>query len=135
MVHESEKTLAQRLGFQQGMLAVVIGAPDTIMKELMMLKQVQLQSALAPDADYIQYFAPDSETLLKQLPTLKKHLHPTGCLWICWPKKWSEIGKDLTEELVRKIGKKGGLSDVKITQIDETWSGMKFVYRFQDRKL
>jgi len=135
MVHESEKTLAQRLGFQPGMLAVVLGAPDDILKELLMLHQVQLQSRLVPDADYIQFFAPDSEVLEKQFPTLKQHMHPTGCLWICFPKKWSEIGKDLTEELVRKIGRKNGLSDVKVTRIDDVWSGMKFVYRLQDRKL
>lgn len=135
MVHESEKTLAQRLGFKPGMLAVVIGAPDDIMKELLMLPQVQLQHTLVPDADYIQFFAPDENTLTAEFQTLKSHLHPTGCLWICWPKKWSEIGKDLTEESVRKIGRKNGLSEVKITRIDDIWSGMKFVYRFQDRTL
>lgn len=135
MVHESEKTLAQRLGFKPGMLAVVIGAPDDILKELLMLPQVRLQRTLVPDADYVQFFAADGDALEKEFAALKNHLHPTGCLWVCWPKKWSEIGKDLTEELVRKIGKKGGLNDVKVTRIDDVWSGMKFVFPFQDRVL
>jgi len=135
MKMEFEKTLAQKLGFKPGMLAVVIGAPDDVMKELLMLPQVQIQKNLAPDADYIQYFAPDEATLTEKFPELKAHIHATGCIWICWPKKWSEIGKDLTDENVRKIGRKNGLSEVKMTAIDDTWSGMKFVYRVQDRKL
>ncbi len=135
MVHESDKTLAQRLGFKPGMLAVIIGAPENVMKELLMLPQVQIQKTLAPDADYIQYFAPDSAALEQIFPELKRHVHATGCIWICWPKKWSELGKDLTDEMVRKIGRKNGLFEVKMTAIDDTWSGMKFVYRVQDRKL
>lgn len=135
MVHESDKTLAQRLGFKPGMLAVVMGAPDDVMKELLMLPQVHIQKSLTPDADYIQFFAPEESVLQKEFPILKKHMHPTGCIWICWPKKWSEIGKDLTDENVRKIGRKNGLSEVKMTAIDDTWTGMKFVYRVQDRKL
>lgn len=135
MVHESDKTLVQRLGFKPGMLAIVIGAPDDVMKELLMLPQVQIQKNLVPDADYIQFFAPDSAALEAKFPELKQHVHPTGCIWICWPKKWSELGKDLTDENVRKIGRKNGMFEVKMTAIDDVWTGMKFVYRVQDRKL
>lgn len=135
MKMEFEKTLAQKLGFQPGMLAVVLGAPEEVLKELMMLPQVQLHLKLLPDADYIQSFVRDSSDLEKQLPDLKASMHPTGCLWICWPKKWSEIGGDLDDEAVRKIVKKTGLSNVKSTAIDDTWTGMKFVYRRQDRTL
>lgn len=130
-----KQTLAQTLGFKPGMLAVVLGAPDTVLRELMMLRQVELRRALVPDADYIQYFAPDAESLRSEFPELKKHMHQTGCLWICWPKKWSEIGSDLDEETVVGIGRENGLSNVKAAAIDPVWSGMKFVYRHQDRAL
>lgn len=135
MVHESEKTLAQRFGFQPGMLAVILGAPDNVMQELLMLPQVELRRTLTDNADYVQYFAPDKATLEKEFPALKAAMHPTGCLWICWPKKWSEIGTDLEETVVRKIGKAHGLSNVKSMAVDPVWSGMKFVYRAQDRTL
>jgi len=135
MVHESDKTLAQKLGFQPGMLAVVLDAPEEVLKELMMLAQVELRTSLTDGADYIQAFVRDSASLEKQLPALKAAMHPTGCLWICWPKKWSEIGGDLDEDAVRTIVKKAGLSNVKSTAVDDTWTGMKFVYRRQDRPL
>lgn len=135
MLHESEKTLAQKLGFQPGMLAVVLDAPEEVLKELMMLSQVELRTSLTDGADYVQAFVRDAAALEKRLPELKAALHPTGCLWICWPKKWSEIGGDLDDEAVRAIMKKTGLSNVKSAGIDDTWSGMKFVYRRQDRSL
>jgi len=34
---------------------------------------------------------------------------------------------------VRQIGLDAGLVDVKICAIDDTWSGLKFVYRLKDR--
>jgi len=39
----------------------------------------------------------------------------------------------LNENVVREIGLAVGLVDVKICAVDETWSGLKFVYRLKDR--
>jgi hypothetical protein len=39
----------------------------------------------------------------------------------------------LDESFVRKLGLENGLVDVKIAAIDETWSGLKFVFRLRDR--
>jgi hypothetical protein len=54
-------------------------------------------------------------------------------VWISWPKKSSGVATDLDENLVRDIGLKAGLVDVKVCAVDETWSGLKFVYRLTDR--
>jgi hypothetical protein len=35
---------------------------------------------------------------------------------------------------VQGIGLDAGLVDVKICAIDDTWSGLKFVFRLKDRK-
>ena len=40
----------------------------------------------------------------------------------------------LTEGGVREAGLAAGLVDVKICAVDETWSGLKFVYRLADRR-
>ena len=40
---------------------------------------------------------------------------------------------DLDEHAVRAVGLEGGLVDVKVCAIDETWSGLKFVVRVKDR--
>jgi len=54
-------------------------------------------------------------------------------IWIAWPKKSSGVATDLTFERVQRIGLDAGLVDVKICAIDDTWSGLKFVYRLKDR--
>jgi hypothetical protein len=55
-------------------------------------------------------------------------------LWISWPKGSSNVQTDLNENTVIAIGLRNGLVDVKVAAIDETWSGLKFVYRLKDRK-
>lgn len=61
-------------------------------------------------------------------------LAPDGMLWISWPKASSKVPSDLTGNLVREIGLKNGLVDVKVCAVDEIWSGLKFVYRLEDRE-
>ena len=56
-----------------------------------------------------------------------------GTLWISWPKKAAGVATDVTEAIVRETGLAAGLVDVKICAVDETWSGLKFVYRLADR--
>jgi hypothetical protein len=41
---------------------------------------------------------------------------------------------DLNENIVRRIGLTGGMVDIKVCAVDETWSGLKFVFRIKDRK-
>ena len=45
----------------------------------------------------------------------------------------SGVKTDLNENVVREMGPKNGLVDVKVSVIDETWSGLKFVHRLKDR--
>ena len=44
------------------------------------------------------------------------------------------VGIDVDENIVRAIGLKNGLVDVKIAAVNNIWSGLKFVYRTRDRK-
>lgn len=64
----------------------------------------------------------------------RDRLVPDGGLWIAWPKKASGVQTDLGEPAVREHGLAAGLVDNKICAIDETWSGLRFVYRLKDRK-
>jgi hypothetical protein len=54
-------------------------------------------------------------------------------LWVSWPKVSSGVPTDLTENVVREIGLRNGLVDVKVCAVDEIWSGLKFVFRAKDR--
>ena len=48
-------------------------------------------------------------------------------------KKASKVETDVTEDVVREIGPAAGLVDVKVCAVDDVWSGLKFVYRKEDR--
>ncbi len=41
---------------------------------------------------------------------------------------------DLNENAVREVGLKNGFVDVKVITLDESLSGLKFVYRTKDRE-
>ena len=52
-----------------------------------------------------------------------------GGLWIAWPKKASGVPTDITEDTVREVALPIGLVDNKVCAIDETWSGLRVVWR------
>lgn len=54
-------------------------------------------------------------------------------LWISWPKKSSGVATDLNENIIRDFGLTNGMVDVKVCAVDETWSGLKFMFRIKDR--
>ena len=83
--------------------------------------------------DWIQGFFRRQKVLVSEVPKLKKRLSSHGQLWISWPKKSSKLESDLDGNTVRSIGLATGLVDVKVAAFDEDWSGLKFVYRREDR--
>ena len=84
--------------------------------------------------DLIAFFSRMRSELEARLPALKDRLQESGGLWLCWPKKASGVATDLSDGLVRELGLGAGLVDNKTCAIDETWSGLRFVYRLKDRK-
>jgi hypothetical protein len=54
-------------------------------------------------------------------------------VWIAWPKRASGVPTDITEDVVREIALADGLVDTKVCAIDETWSGLRLVFRLRDR--
>ena len=62
-----------------------------------------------------------------------KRLEQSGGLWVAWPKKASGVKTDLTEGVAREVGLPEGLVDNKVCAIDETWSGLQFVWRLENR--
>lgn len=89
---------------------------------------------LGQSLDLIQFFVTEREALDRNFPILKRSLSKSGMLWISWPKRSSGVKADLDEDVIRQIGLKNGLVDIKICAIDDVWSGLKFVYRLKDRR-
>jgi hypothetical protein len=78
-------------------------------------------------------FVKQKSSLEKQLKTLKTKITKDGMIWVSWPKKASGVKTDVTENDVRNTALAIGLVDVKVCAVDDTWSGLKLVYRLKDR--
>jgi hypothetical protein len=128
--------LIKKLGIKPGQRICILNAPQGYKKTLGALPaSVVNLSRLSKthSLDFIHFFALQSRQLRVKFPELKSALNFDGSLWISWPKKSSGVKGDLDENIVRQIGLDGGLVDVKVAAVDEIWSGLKFVYRLQDR--
>lgn len=131
----SKRSLVDKLGIKPNSSIAILNAPTDFDRTLGPLPGgVVLKSKPGKELDFIHAFFRNSKNLDLQFPTLKKALSETGALWISWPKKAAKIQTDLTDNVVREIGLRHGLVDIKVCAVDEVWSGLKFVYRLKDRK-
>ena len=71
--------------------------------------------------------------LERRMEALSRVIYPNGGLWIAWPKKSSGVETTVNEDVVRAAALPLGLVDNKVCAIDETWSGLRVVWRRERR--
>ena len=134
MAGYSGTPLAKKIGIKEGSRVALVNAPKDFQFEPKKLPDnVEFVKPQAKSLDIILFFVTTKRTLAKDFSKLAGRLTPNGMIWIAWPKKSSGVATDLSFERVQRIGLDAGLVDVKICAVDETWSGLKFVYRLKDR--
>ena len=134
MAGYSSTPLPKKLGIKEGSRIALVNAPQNFQTELGELPdQVEFVKRPTNLLDIVIFFVLSERELARNFAKLAQKLTPNGMIWIAWPKKSSGVKTDLTFEPVQRIGLDAGLVDVKICAIDETWSGLKFVYRLKDR--
>ena len=134
MAGYSGTPLAKKLGIKEGSRIALVNAPKDFQSELGGLPHgVEFLKPSTKSLDIILFFVTTERALAKDFSKLSARLTANGMIWIAWPKKSSGVATDLTFERVQRIGLDAGLVDVKICAVDDTWSGLKFVYRLKDR--
>lgn len=134
MAGYSSTPLAKKLGIKEGSRVGLVNAPKNFESELGKLPdRAEFLKRLTNSIDIILFFVLTERALAKDFAKLAKKLVTNGMIWIAWPKKSSGVTTDLSFDSVQRIGLDAGLVDVKICAIDDTWSGLKFVYRLKDR--
>jgi hypothetical protein len=129
----SGKPIWQKLGLGSETRVLVRGAPSEY-AAIVGLPPSELVFASPRGAfDLAHVFATSAKTLSAEINALAKRLPATGVIWASWPKKSAKVATDITEDTVRKIALPLGLVDVKVCAVDETWSGLKLVWR-RDRR-
>ena len=134
MAGYSGTPLLKKLGMKPGDAVYVSEVPEHYFDWLAPLPAgVQVREKLSGSLDFIHVFATEQKGFERMFIAARKRLARDGMLWISWPKKSSGVVTDLNENIIRDFGLKNGLVDVKVCAIDETWSGLKFMFRLKDR--
>jgi len=132
MAGYSGTPLVKKLGIKPGARVALVNAPDDFQATLGKLPD-DVKFVNTKSLDLILFFVLSERILARDFAKLAERLISNGMIWIAWPKKSSRVATDLTFDRVQRIGLDAGLVDVKICAIDDTWSGLKFVYRIKDR--
>lgn len=134
MAGYSKRPLLEKLGIKPGFAVAIVDAPEGYAATLGDLPEsATLVAKPRAGLDFIHLFSKQRRALDSKFRALKGALKPNGMMWVSWPKGSSGVETDLSDNVVREIGLKNGLVDVKVCAVDETWSGLKFVYRLKDR--
>jgi hypothetical protein len=126
--------LVKKLGIKPDARLGLLRAPADFDRTLGELPDgVTVRTSARGPLDVIVAFTMERAELQRRMPALRRALDPAGGLWIAWPKRASGVPTDVTEGVVRELGLAAGLVDNKVCAIDETWSGLRLVYRLRDR--
>lgn len=133
MAGYSGTPLPRKLGIKEEHGVAFPGAPDAFADTLGALPDgVTVKSRAGGPLDVIVFFTQRRAELERRFEGLKRALVPNGGLWIAWPKRASGVDTDLNEDIIRELALRSGLVDNKVRAIDETWSGLRLVYRLKD---
>ncbi|HEX6358657.1 DUF3052 domain-containing protein [Actinophytocola sp.] len=94
---------------------------------------VSIEDKLVDAPDIVIAFYRARDELAVDLPTVVERLTPTSAYWIAWPRKAGGHTSDITENLLRELVLPTGLVDVKVAALDQDWSGLKFLWRKNQR--
>jgi hypothetical protein len=122
--------LPKKLGIREGATVAILGAPDGFDATLGPLPAgTRIRRRAHGRADVVVSFHTDRADLEARVPRLLDALDVDGGLWLAWPKRASGVPTDLTEDSMREIFLPLGLVDNKVCAIDDTWSGLRVVWR------
>jgi len=122
--------LAKRLGIQTGQVVVLIDAPSYFPDKLGKLPEgVELRHSAMRGAgfDLAVLFVPNQNTLNRRFSQLAKLMRPAGSVWVAWPSKTSGFSCDVTHDGARTVALKDGLVDNSLHELDQYWTGMRFI--------
>ena len=122
--------LPKKLGIKEGHVVALLSEPDNLKSILVPMPiDVHFRTDLRSKPDVAVAFFTKRSAFSGRIEALGRAVFPSSSVWIAWPKKASGVPTDITEDTVREIALPLGLVDVKVCAIDETWSGLKLMWR------
>jgi hypothetical protein len=124
-------TLAVKLGIREGSTLAIVNEPEVFPLDIP--GGVEVLRRARPKTDVVLAFFKKRSDLERRIASLEKSIYPAGALWVAWPKRSSGVETDMTDHAVREIALLDGLVDNKVCAIDETWTGLRLVWRLEHR--
>jgi hypothetical protein len=131
MAGYSGTPLPKKLGIGEGSTVALVGAPPGLLGALPAGVTVKRQAR--GTADVVVAFFTERRDFERRIDALGRMIFPSGGLWVAWPKRSSGRPTTVDENVVREVALPLGLVDNKVCAIDETWSGLRVVWR-RDRR-
>ena len=127
----SGRPQAAKLGLKPGLRVGLVGTPDG----WALTDPPDELEDCGPDgaADVIVAFFAEAGEIGRQIAELGRRIYPAGALWIAWPRRAAGHRSDITDNVIREHVLPLGLVDVKVAAIDEDWSGLRLVWRVENR--
>ncbi|SFN92630.1 DUF3052 domain-containing protein [Mycetocola miduiensis] len=131
MAGYSSSSQARKLGLKPGLRLLLDSAPEGWhLDEAPDGVDVVTDAA---SADIVLSFVTEAAGIRSRIEALGQRIHPDGALWIAWPRKAAGHVSEVTENLIRVAALELGLVDVKVAAVTEDWSGLKLVWRVENR--
>lgn len=127
MAGYSGTPLAKKLGIAEGSIVALVAAPDGVLGDLP--GGVRVRHQARGRAEVVVAFFTERAELERRFGALSQMVFPAGGLWLAWPKRASGVPTTVNEDVVRAVALPKGLVDNKVCAIDETWSGLRVVWR------
>jgi hypothetical protein len=131
MAGYSGTPLPKKLGIVEGSSVALIDSPRGVVDGLPAGVTVKRQAL--GTADVVVAFFTRRKDFERRIGSLAKMIFPAGGLWVAWPKRASGVETDMHEGALREVALPLGLVDNKVCAIDETWTGMRVVWRRERR--
>lgn len=132
MTGYSGTPLPKKLGIKEGLTVGIIGESPLGFALEDLPSGTQIHHQLEP-SDIFLIFATASPAIEDLFHQAMQQIPAEGAIWVAWPKKSSGVATDLTEDTMRDLFLPTGMVDNKVCAIDETWSGLRFVVRKENR--
>lgn len=126
----SSTPLVRKLGIGEGMTVAFLDEPPHFRDLLVpMPGDLDVRTSVRARADVVVGFFTRRAALERRFGSMARSVFPAGAVWISWPKRASGVRTDLTEDAVRDVALPLGLVDNKVCAMDQTWSGLRVVWR------
>ena len=126
--------LPRKLGIKAGEKLALLRAPENFRETLGDLPDgVSVSTRTGRDMDVVVAFFKRRAELEERLPKLMDAWMSTAASGSPGPSAPQASTTDITEDTLREVGLPLGLVDNKVCAIDETWSGLRLVYRKENR--